>query len=53
MACVKTEDGIIIGIYESNDKNLDDDDFNINIHNESKLETSDKEIRNILDKFKL
>jgi hypothetical protein len=43
----------MIGIYESSNDDLDEDNFNPDIHSESKLDTTSSEIKNILDKFKL
>jgi hypothetical protein len=43
----------MIGIYESNDSELDENNFNPDIHSESKMDSTSLEIKNILDKFKI
>jgi len=43
----------MIGIYESNDTNMDEDNFNPDIHVDSKLDANSSEIKDILDKFKI
>jgi hypothetical protein len=43
----------MIGIFESKDDLLDEDNFNIDLNSEAKLDSVSKEIRGILDKFKL
>jgi hypothetical protein len=43
----------MIGIYESNDLGVDEDNFNPDIHSDSKLDPTSAEIKNILDKFKI
>jgi hypothetical protein len=43
----------MIGIYESKDEELDEDNFNPDIHSESKMDSAALEIKNILDKFKI
>ena len=43
----------MIGIYESNDIEMDEDNFNPDIHRDSKLDANSSEIKDILDKFKL
>ncbi len=43
----------MIGIYESKDNELDENNFNPDIHSESKMDTASVEIKNILDKFKI
>jgi hypothetical protein len=43
----------MIGIYESKDDNVDNDDFNVDYNADSKLDAVSKEIKGILDKFKL
>lgn len=53
LACVKTPEGLMIGIFESKDDNLDDDDFNVDLNAEAKMDSVSKEIKGILDKFKL
>jgi hypothetical protein len=53
LACIKSPDGMMIGIYESKDGNIDEDNFNPDIHGESKMDSTSAEIKNILDKFKI
>ncbi len=50
---MKTPEGLMIGIFESKDDKLDEDDFNIDYNAEAKLDAVSKEIKGILDKFKL
>ena len=53
LACIRTPDGLMIGIYESKDSEADEDNFNPDIHAESKMDSASLEIKNILDKFKI
>jgi hypothetical protein len=43
----------MIGIYESYNSEIDEDNFNPDIHGDSKLDANSSEIKDILDKFKL
>ena len=43
----------MIGIYESNDSELDEENFQVDYNQDSKLDASSQEIKNILDKFKI
>lgn len=43
----------MIGIYESKNYQLDEENFNIDYNVDAKLDSVSKEIKGILDKFKL
>lgn len=43
----------MIGIFESKDEKLDEDDFNVDYNADSKLDSVQKEIKSIFEKFKL
>ncbi len=43
----------MIGIFESKDDSLDEDNFNVDLNREANMDAVSKEIRGILDKFKL
>lgn len=53
LACIKSPEGLMIGIFESNDDKLDESNFNIDYNADSKLDPVSKEIKGIMDKFKL
>mgnify|MGYP000855851377 CR=1 FL=1 len=53
LACIKTFDGQIVGIFESSDPEIDEDNFQIDYNRDVKSDASSQEIKNILDKFKL
>merc|ERR1711976_660906 len=52
LACIRTPEGLMIGIYESKDDFLDTDDFNVDINADANLGSVSKEIKGMLDKFK-
>lgn len=52
-ACIKTTDGIMCMIFEPKHAEIDYEEFNLDINEESKLDPNSSEIRNILDKIKL
>lgn len=43
----------MIGIFESNNNEIDEDNFQVDYNQDAKLDASSQEIKNILDKFKL
>jgi hypothetical protein len=53
IACIKSPEGLMIGIFESNDSNLDEDNFNVDYNADAKLDPVSKEIKGFLEKFKL
>jgi len=42
----------MIGIYESNNNEIDEDNLQLDFNQDSKLDASSQEIKNVLDKFK-
>ncbi len=50
---MKTSEGQMIGIFESNNSEIDEDNFQVDFNQYSKLDASSQEIKNILDKFKI
>lgn len=53
LACLKCPDGLMIGIFESNDDTIDEDDYSPDLNIDAKLDPATAEIKNLLDKFKL
>ncbi len=43
----------MIGIFESKDNQLDDDNFNVDFNSDANLDAVSKEVKGIFDKFKL
>lgn len=52
-ACIKTPDGIMCVAFEAKIVDIDEDDFQIEYNEDSKLDPNDTEIRTILEKIKL
>ena len=52
-ASIRTSEGIMLVIYEAKNPEIDEEDYNIDINEESKLDPNTAEIRNILEKIKL
>lgn len=52
-ASVRTAEGIMLIIYEAKSPEIDEEDYNVDINEESKLDPNTAEIRNILEKIKL
>ncbi len=52
-ACLKTSEGIIIGITELKKPEIDNEEFSVDYNEDSKLDSNTSEIRNILEKIKI
>lgn len=51
--CIKTIEGIMVGIMELKNPEIDNEEVNVDINEQSKLDPNTSEIRNILEKIKL
>mmetsp|Transcript_3492 Transcript_3492/g.3522 ORF Transcript_3492/g.3522 Transcript_3492/m.3522 type:complete len:157 (+) Transcript_3492:25-495(+) len=52
-ACIKNPDGIMIAIMELKSPDVDNEEYSVDIHEESQLDPNTAEIRTILEKIKI
>lgn len=52
-ACIKTIDGIMVGVMELKNPEIDTEEFIVDMNEESNLDANTSEIRNILEKMKI